>query len=65
MGDGWQAAYDRDYSWLGEVITKRYLGDDRELPVLAAGVLQAFAGITVEDFEAQADQFLRNTHHPT
>ena len=61
----WQAAYTRDYGWLGEVITKHYHGDDRDLPVLAAGVLQAFAGVTVEDFEAQADRFLRNTPHPT
>jgi phosphoserine phosphatase len=61
----WQAAYDRDYRWLGEVLTKHYHGDDSELPVLAAGVLQAFGGITVEDFEAQADRFLRGTQHPT
>ena len=61
----WQAAYTRDYGWLGEVITKHYHGDDSELPVLAAGVLQAFAGVTVEDFEAQADGFLRTTPHPT
>src|SRR5215211_6405730 len=47
----WQAAYIRDYAWLGEVITKHYHGDDSELPVLAAGILQAFSGITVEDFE--------------
>jgi hypothetical protein len=61
----WQAAYTRDYGWLGGVIASHYHGDDRELPVLAAGVLQAFAGISVEDFEAQADQFLRGTQHPT
>jgi len=61
----WQAAYTRDYGWLGEVITKHYHGDDSELPVLAAGVLQAFAGITVEDFEAQAERFLRTAQHPT
>jgi phosphoglycolate phosphatase-like HAD superfamily hydrolase len=61
----WKAAYDKDYGWLGGVITKHYHGDDRELPVLAAGLLQAFAGITVEDFEAQADTFLRDTQHPT
>ena len=61
----WQAAYTRDYGWLGEVLTKHYHGDDRDLPVLAAGVLQAFAGVTVEDFEAQADAFLRGTQHPT
>jgi len=61
----WQAAYTRDYGWLGEVITKHYHGDDSDLPVLAAGVLQAFAGVTVEDFEAQADGFLRSAQHPT
>ena len=61
----WQAAYTRDYGWLGEVMTRHYHGDDRELPVLAAGILQAFAGITVEDFEAQADHFLRSAQHPT
>jgi hypothetical protein len=61
----WQAAYTRDYGWLGEVITKHYHGDDHELPVLAAGVLQAFGGISVEDLEAQADRFLRGTQHPT
>jgi phosphoserine phosphatase len=61
----WQAAYTRDYGWLGQVITKHYQGDDRDIPVLAAGILQAFAGITVEDFEAQADTFLRSAQHPT
>jgi phosphoserine phosphatase len=60
----WQAAYTRDYGWLGGVVTKHYHGDDSDLPVLAAGVLQAFAGITVEDFEAQADSFLRSAQHP-
>jgi phosphoserine phosphatase len=61
----WQAASTKDYRWLGQVITKHYHGDDSELPVLAAGVLQAFAGVTVEDFEAQADRFLRTAKHPT
>jgi phosphoserine phosphatase len=61
----WQAASTRDHRWLGQVITKHYHGDDSELPVLAAGVLQAFAGITVEEFEAQAERFLRTAQHPT
>jgi hypothetical protein len=61
----WQAAYTRDYGWLRQVLIKHYQGDDSDLPVLAAGVLQAFAGITVEDFEAQADAFLRTAQHPT
>jgi phosphoserine phosphatase len=61
----WQAAHTRDYAWLGQVITRHYQGDDRELPVLAADILQAFGGITVDDFEAQADAFLRSAQHPT
>ena len=61
----WQTAYTKDYGWLGQVIDRHYQGDDSDLPVLAAGVLQAFANITVEDFEAQADAFLHSAHHPT
>jgi phosphoserine phosphatase len=61
----WQAAYDKDYQWFGHVLARHYQGDDRDLPALAAGVLQAHAGITVEDFEAQADAFLRSAQHPT
>jgi hypothetical protein len=61
----WKAAYTRDYGWLADVLAKHYHGDDSELPVLAAGVLKAFADITVEEFEEQADRFLRSSHHPT
>ena len=61
----WRAAYDKDHQWFGQVLARHYQGDDRDLPALASGVLQAFAGITVEDFEAQADAFLRNAQHPT
>jgi phosphoserine phosphatase len=61
----WQAAYDKDYQWFGQVLARHYQGDDRDLPALAAGVLQAFGGITVEDFEGQADAFLRGAQHPT
>ncbi|MFD0364967.1 HAD family hydrolase [Nocardia sp. GCM10030253] len=61
----WQAAYTKDYGWLNGVITKHYHGDDSEVGVLASGVLTAFAGVTVEEFEIRADQFLRTTRHPT
>jgi phosphoserine phosphatase len=33
--------------------------------VLAGGILAAYAGISVEDFEAQSDAFIRATQHPT
>ena len=40
----WKAAREQDYHWLGEVITKHYHGDDTDVKVLMAGILQAFAG---------------------
>jgi phosphoserine phosphatase len=33
--------------------------------VLAGGILAAYDGMSVEDFEARADGFLRGTQHPT
>ena len=32
---------------------------------MAGGILAAYAGISVEDFEQQADAFLRSAQHPT
>ena len=61
----WKAAYERDYGWLGAVVAEHYAGDETNVRVLAAGVLAAYDGISVEDFEAQADAFLRRAQHPT
>jgi phosphoserine phosphatase len=61
----WKAAYERDYGWLGALMTEHYAGDDRNVRTLGAGVLAAYGGISVEDFEAQADAFLRSAQHPT
>ena len=61
----WKAAYEHDYAWLGKVISEHYAGDDTNLPTLAAGILAGFEGITVEDFEAKSDEFLRRAQHPT
>jgi phosphoglycolate phosphatase-like HAD superfamily hydrolase len=61
----WKAAWTKDYGWLGEVITKHYHGDDAELKVLLAGVLQAFAGMDVEDYQVDAHAFLHQGRHPT
>jgi hypothetical protein len=33
--------------------------------MLAAGVLAAYDGISVEEFEARSDAFLRSAQHPT
>jgi phosphoserine phosphatase len=61
----WKAAHTRDYGWLGEVITKHYHGDDSDVKVLLGGILQAFAGMDVEDYQAAAHAFLHQGRHPT
>jgi phosphoserine phosphatase len=61
----WKAAHERDYAWLGRVMDEHYAGDDTNVRTLAVGILAAFAGITVDDFEAASDAFLRGERHPT
>ena len=61
----WKAAYERDYVWLGNVLAEHYAGDDTNVRTLLGGVLAAYAGISVDDFEAKSDAFLRTTQHPT
>jgi phosphoserine phosphatase len=61
----WKAASDRDYAWLGAALDEHYAGDDTKAMTLAAGVLAAYDGISVEEFEAKSDAFLRTAQHPT
>jgi phosphoserine phosphatase len=61
----WKAAYERDYAWLGAVLTEHYAGDDTNVRTLLGGVVAAYAGISVADFEAKSDAFLRGVQHPT
>jgi phosphoserine phosphatase len=61
----WKAAHERDYGWLGSAMSEHYAGDDTKLKVLAGGVLAAHGGISVEDFEVVADEFLHSAQHPT
>ena len=61
----WRAAHERDYGWLAALVDQHYAGDDTNVKVLAAGVLAAYDGMSVEDFEAQSEAFLRSTQHPT
>jgi len=60
----WKAAHERDHAWLGAVIAEHYAGDDTKVRTLLGGVLAAFAGITVDEFEAKSDEFLRTVRHP-
>jgi phosphoserine phosphatase len=61
----WKAAAERDYGWFAHGLAAHYAGDDSQLPALTAGILGAFADISVDDFAAQAEAFLRGTPHPT
>jgi phosphoserine phosphatase len=61
----WKAAYTKDYAWLGGVITKHYAGDNSDVQVLMGGILQAFAGQTVDEYAAAAAAFLADAPHPT
>ncbi len=61
----WKAAYERDFGWLSAVLAEHYAGDDTNARTLGAGVLAAFANLTVDQFAAQAEEFLRGTRHPT
>jgi phosphoserine phosphatase len=61
----WKAAYERDYRWLDTVVTEHYAGDDSNVRPLLGGVLAAFGGISVDEFEAKSDEFLRTARHPT
>jgi phosphoglycolate phosphatase-like HAD superfamily hydrolase len=61
----WKAAHEKDVAWLGAVMTEHYAGDDAKAQVLMGGILAAYAGMTVEEFEQRSDAFLRATRHPT
>jgi FMN phosphatase YigB (HAD superfamily) len=61
----WKAAYERDYAWLGRVMEEHYAGDDTNVRTLLGGVIAAHAGISVDEFEEQADTFLHTAQHPT
>jgi hypothetical protein len=61
----WKAACERDATWLSSAFTEHYAGDDRKVKTLMGGILAAYAGITVEDFEQRSESFLRGASHPT
>jgi phosphoglycolate phosphatase-like HAD superfamily hydrolase len=60
-----RAAREKDYQWLGDVITRHYKGDDSDVKVLIGGILEAFGGMSVEAYQADATAFLTSAPHPT
>jgi phosphoserine phosphatase len=61
----WQAASEKDFGWLGAVITRHYQGDDRDLHVLLKGILALSEGQPVDQVEAAARDFVTHERHPT
>jgi phosphoglycolate phosphatase-like HAD superfamily hydrolase len=55
-----KAVYEKDMAWLGEVAADYARGDLSKVMTLAAGITEAFDGMTVEAFEANALEFLNN-----
>ena len=60
----WKAVTDKDYEWLGDVISRHYRGDDTDLKLIAAGLLQAYGDFTIEEFEAAVEVFFSTAEHP-
>jgi phosphoserine phosphatase len=61
----WKAVTGRDFGWFGALMAEHYAGDDTNVKTLLGGILAAYDGISVENFEAQADAFMRSAAHPT
>jgi hypothetical protein len=61
----WKAAFEQDHQWFANVLVEHYAGEETNVRLLLGGVLAAFDGISVEDFEAKSEAFLRTTPHPT
>ena len=61
----WRAAFERDYAWFGKLMADHYAGDDTNVRTLAGGILAAYEGISVDDFEKESYAFLRSAQHPT
>lgn len=61
----WLAAWNKDFDWLGDVVTKHYQGDDSDLHVLLKGILSLSHGQQAEHVEVAARDFVRSQRHPT
>jgi phosphoglycolate phosphatase-like HAD superfamily hydrolase len=56
----WKAAREMDAAWLSSVITDHYAGDDDKAELLVGGILAAYDGMSVEEFEHRSETFLRS-----
>jgi hypothetical protein len=61
----WKAAHEHDNGWFGKAIAEHYAGDETKAKLLLGGISGTYAGISVEEFVAKSDAFLRSAQHPT
>lgn len=61
----WKAAHEGDLHWFGAALNAHYAGDESQVMVMAGGILAAFDGISVDDFEKRSYDFISGTQHPT
>ena len=59
----WQAAWEKDFAWLGGAITQHYQGDDSALHVLLGGILALSDGQAIEQVK-QMPRCLLRTYGP-
>ncbi|QJY47991.1 HAD family hydrolase [Pseudonocardia broussonetiae] len=61
----WKAVSANDLAWFGTLMTDHYAGDDTRVRELLRGILAAYDGISVEEFEQRSNSFIRGTRHPS
>lgn len=60
----WKAVMEKDDAWLGGAIVKHYRGDDGDLKIMSQGLLEAYAGTGIDEFESAVADFFRTARHP-
>jgi phosphoserine phosphatase len=60
-----KAAYEHDLRWLGAAMVKHYEGDDGDVKLLVAAMLQAFGHLDLEEYERDVTAFFADARHPT
>jgi phosphoserine phosphatase len=60
----WRAAYENDLQWLENAVIKHYKGNDDDLKLLMAAIVQAFDAVTVEEYQTRVGAFFDTAKHP-
>ena len=55
-----KAAYERDFTWLGDMVTKHYQGDDGDLRQMVGALGEAFGGMNVDALRRRRGGVLRS-----